>query len=235
MAEHEVTMPWQPLRDLAQELFMRAGMSVENAGIEADVLIWANLRGVDSHGILRVPIYVKNLETGIYNPRPEIRVIRETAAALFVDADRALGPVASVPTTKKIVAKAREAGICWGMVRNSGHQGAIGYYAQMIAQEGMAAMTWTCNPPNMAPTGARARWRAQQPYRYGRAAGGSSPAVAGYGHERRGWRQAGNWPRTRASPSRSAGRWISMATRPPTRSRARCCYPPPDTRAMAWR
>jgi ureidoglycolate dehydrogenase (NAD+) len=105
---------------------------------------------------LRVPIYVKNLETGIYNPRPEIRVICETAAAFFVDADRALGPVASVPTTKRIIAKAREAGICWGMVRNSGHQGAIGYYAQQIAQEGLAAMTWTCNPPNMAPFGARA-------------------------------------------------------------------------------
>jgi len=156
MAQNQVVVPWQPLHEFATEVFTRAGCSRKDASIEADALIWANLRGVDSHGVLRIPWYVENIDKGIMNPKPNIKVLKETPATLFIDADKALGPVVTVYTVDLTVKKAKEIGICWSLVRNLTHQGALGYYSQMMALKGMAGIVFVCNPPNMAPYGAKA-------------------------------------------------------------------------------
>ena len=62
------------LRGFTAEIFAAAGMSPADAEIEADVLVWANLRGVDSHGVLRIPWYIKNVDDGVFNPKPNIRI-----------------------------------------------------------------------------------------------------------------------------------------------------------------
>jgi LDH2 family malate/lactate/ureidoglycolate dehydrogenase len=156
MATPEVRVSAAALQEFTKHVFIRAGMPSEDAALEAEVLVWANLRGVDSHGVLRIPWYLEMIDKGVMNPRPSIQVVKETAATLLVDADRALGPVVTVLAMRKAIEKARAAGIGWALIRNTTHQGAMAYYALMAAAEGMAGLAIVCSPPNMAPHGARA-------------------------------------------------------------------------------
>lgn len=155
MAQSEVRVAWEPLHKFTKEVFVRVGASPEDAEAEAGALLWANLRGVDSHGVLRIPWYLENIDKGVMNPKPNIQVIKETPATLFVEADRALGPVVTIFVVNLVTEKAKKMGICWALIRNLTHQGALGYYSQMIAKKDMAGIVLVCNPPNMAPYGAR--------------------------------------------------------------------------------
>ena len=119
------------------------------------MLVWANLRGVDSHGVLRIPSYVASIERGGMNPTPDIQVVVDTPAMSLIDADWAFGPVVTTFAMRRAIAKAREVGIGWMLIRNTTHQGAMGYYTQMAAREGLAGIAVACSPPNMAPHGAR--------------------------------------------------------------------------------
>lgn len=156
MVQTEIRVAWKPLKEFAREVFVRAGMRPEDAETEAEVLIWANLRGVDSHGVLRIPWYVDNIDKGLMNPRPDIQVIKETPATLLIEANRTMGPLVTTFAMSRAIEKASETGIGWALVRNLTHQGAMGYYSQMAAKKGMAGIAFVCEPPNMAPYGARA-------------------------------------------------------------------------------
>ena len=90
------------------------------------------------------------------DPHAHYRIERETAATVLIEGDHAFGPVVTTFAMQQAIAKARGAGIGWAVIRNTTHQGAMGYYALMAAAEGMAGIAIVCNPPNMAPTGARA-------------------------------------------------------------------------------
>jgi len=153
---HEVRVLSKPLSDFAKEVFVQAGMPPEDAQAEADVLIWANLRGVDSHGVLRIPWYVENIDKGVMNPKPNIRVEKETYATLLIDADSALGAVVTTFAMNRVMEKAKKMGIGWALIRNLTHQGALGYYSLMAAKKGMAGITFVCSSPNMVPYGAKA-------------------------------------------------------------------------------
>jgi LDH2 family malate/lactate/ureidoglycolate dehydrogenase len=156
MTSAEVRVSAEALQAFTQQVFVRAGVPEQDAAIEAEVLVWANLRGVDSHGVLRIPWYVEFLDKGIMNPRPKISALKETPAALLIDADHALGPVVTKWAMRRTIAKAAKVGIGWSVIRNTTHQGAMAYYALMAAQEGMAGIAIVCSPPNMAPHGAKA-------------------------------------------------------------------------------
>ena len=151
-----IRIDWKALETFATEVFVRAGLPTEDARLEAEVLVWANLRGIDSHGVLRIPSYLDNIDKGLMNPKPNIRIIKETPAVLFIDADRAFGPVVTVFAMKRVIEKARNVGIGWALLRNNTHQGAMAYYPLMAARENMAGIAIVCSPPNMAPHGAKA-------------------------------------------------------------------------------
>ena len=155
MAENEVRIAAGPLQDFTQKVFEKAGLPPQDAAIEAEVLVWANLRGIDSHGVLRIPWYLRSTEAGDMNPRPNIQTLKETPAVLYLDADRAYGPVVTVLAMQKAIEKARQVGIGWALIRNLTHQGAMAYYTELAARRDMAGIAFVCNPPNMAPTGAR--------------------------------------------------------------------------------
>ena len=156
MAEGEMkVVAWKPLQEFTKEVFTRAGMPPEEAEAEAGVLLWANLRAIDSHGVLRIPFYLDYIEKGMMNPKPNIRIIKETPATILLDADRALGSVVTIKVMDMVVEKAKQVGIGWALICNLTHQGALGYYTQMMAEKGMAGIAFVCNPPNMAPFGAR--------------------------------------------------------------------------------
>ncbi len=156
MTLNEVRVDWRSLKEFTRELFERVGLPSQDAETEAEVLIWANLRGVDSHGVLRIPWYVRSVDRGQMNPRPKIQIERETPATLLIEADRAFGPVVTVFAVGQVMRKAQEVGIGWALIRNTTHQGAMGYYSLMAAKQGMAGIALVCSPPNMAPYGARA-------------------------------------------------------------------------------
>lgn len=157
MPYNEVRVAWEDLRAFTQKVFIKAGLPADDAETVADVLVWANLRGVDSHGVLRIPWYVNMAETGEMNIKPNIRIIKETAAVIYIDADHAFGPVVTVYAMRKVMEKARRAGVGWCLIRSVTHQGAMGYYPLIAAKADMAGMAIACNPPNMAPHGAKAR------------------------------------------------------------------------------
>ena len=113
------------LRDLTTEIFTRVGLERDDASTEAEVLVWANLRGVDSHGVLRIPLYLGWVDSGIMNTSPNIRIEKETPATLVVEGDFAFGPVVTKMAMKRVIAKAQTAGIGWGLIRNTTHQGAM--------------------------------------------------------------------------------------------------------------
>lgn len=155
MAEETVRVDGGELERFAREVFAAAGLPAEDAATEAEVLVWANLRGIDSHGVLRIEWYLGMIDDGQINPRPALQTLRETPATLYVDADRAFGPVATIPVMRRVMEKARAVGIGWGLIRNVTHQGAMGYYPLMAAEADMIGLAIVCSPPNMAPFGAR--------------------------------------------------------------------------------
>ncbi|MBI4536682.1 MAG: Ldh family oxidoreductase [candidate division NC10 bacterium] len=156
MADQNARVQADDLKRFTQAVFEKAGFTPEGAEHQADVLVWANLRGVDSHGVQRISWYLELLDKGHMKPRPNIRIEKETPAVLLIDADYSPGPVVTIPAVRKVIEKARKVGIGWAVIRNTLHQGAMGYYALMAAKEGMAGIAIVCNPPNMAPYGARA-------------------------------------------------------------------------------
>lgn len=144
------------LRRFATDVFVRAGMPAAHAATVADVLVWANLRGVDSHGVMRAPRYVELIGIGDINPNPVIARQAETAAAVVLEADRAAGPVAMTAAMAAAVAKARETAVGLALVRGTAHTSAVGYYTLQAVQEGMAGVAVSASGPNMVYHGARA-------------------------------------------------------------------------------
>ena len=166
----------------ARNVFERAGLAPEDARTVADALVWANLRGVDSHGVRRIPSYLDYIKSGHMKVRADIRVLRETPAIVAIDADRAVGPVITVKVMHDVIAKAKQVGIGWGLVRNLTHQGALGYYAELAADMGMVGIVNVCGTPVMAPHGAKAAGVHNSPLAIGVPAGNRRPLLLDMAH-----------------------------------------------------
>lgn len=153
--------------DAVQGLMARVlgalGVPPEDARQVADGLIWADLRGIDSHGMIRLSSYVKRLDLGVVNPTPDMKITKETPAAAVIDADYAHGQLALSFGMEKAMEKARDVGIGWVMVGKSTHSGAVGYYSRMAAEAGMIGIHMGTSQPNMAYHGARAGGVATSP------------------------------------------------------------------------
>lgn len=165
------------LRAFIAQVFASVGFSQPDAAAVAEVLTWANLRGIDSHGVLRVPVYLGFVEKGQMNPAAVPRVIMDLPAAVVIDADRAAGPVAMLMATDHAVAKARLAGIGLAQVRRTTHSGPIGYYALRAAEAGMAAIVMSSSTPNMAYHGTRRAGVANSPLAIAVPSSGRPPLV----------------------------------------------------------
>jgi ureidoglycolate dehydrogenase (NAD+) len=145
----------EALQALAAGIFSHAGVAPDEATLWARVLVWANLRGVDSHGVLRIPRYLELLAKGEIGARPTMRLLRESGAIALLDADRAPGPVGMTRAMEIAIARARETHVGWCVARNITHAGAVGYYALQAAEAGMVGMVMTASVPLMAYHGSR--------------------------------------------------------------------------------
>jgi len=144
------------LRDYMARVLEKAGASSEDAGIAADVLLAADMRGVSSHGIIRLfPYYYHRLRAGLINPDPKLRVISETPATLALDADNGLGHPSAYRAMQRCIEKARVSGAAVATVRHSNHYGIAGYYAMMALPHDMIGLSFTNASSLVAPTHGR--------------------------------------------------------------------------------
>lgn len=133
-------------------VFEKLGVPREDGEIIADVLIEADKRGIDSHGVARLKRYVDGIRKGIMKPRTEITIIKETPVSMVVDGGAGMGQVVAYKTMKKCIQKAKEDYMCFATIRNSNHYGIAGYYSMMALNEGLIGISLTNAAPLVIPT-----------------------------------------------------------------------------------
>lgn len=145
----------EALLELTRSILMRYRVPEEDAKIIADCLISANLRGVDTHGIIRLKFYVDRIEAGGNNPVPSIRIVRENITTALMDGDNSLGPVGGYRAMQLAIDKAHTSGVGLVTIRNSNHYGAAAYYSMMALEHDMIGVSMTNVLASMPPTGGR--------------------------------------------------------------------------------
>jgi LDH2 family malate/lactate/ureidoglycolate dehydrogenase len=172
-----VLVPAPQLRDTITEIFLRVGVSEDEASREAEILVDADLRGVDTHGMLLVPRYVAKFKGGAFNPAPSYSVVSESPSTFVLDGDNGLGHVAAAETMARCIEKARETGVCFGGLRNSNHAGCMGYYVIQAADADMIGYAVTDTHSNLAPFGGTQAMLGNNPFAVGIPAGDELPIV----------------------------------------------------------
>lgn len=170
-------IPEQKLRDFTVDVFKAIGCSGADAELAADVLLAADLRGVDSHGVARLSGYVRLWESGRLNPTPVIRLVHETPTTATVDGDGGLGLVTAPFAMDIAIEKARQYGSGWVAIRNSNHFGIAGYHALKAAEQEMIGYALTNASPLVAPTFSSERLLGTNPICYAFPAGKYPPVV----------------------------------------------------------
>ncbi len=150
--ENENRIPFDDLRRLVSAIFERCGMPDADAHLLADSLAHADLRGVHSHGVLRVPEYVAKL-AGKVNPRGRPRVVKDSASALLIDGDNSMGQIGARFAMQQAIERARTSNVALATVRGSNHCGAMAYYALQALPHDMIGWAATNALPTMAPWG----------------------------------------------------------------------------------
>jgi ureidoglycolate dehydrogenase (NAD+) len=173
----KVVVPAEELAGFVTDLFARAGVRPEHAGTLSEVLTWASLRGVDSHGASRVPRYLEMFASGVANTAPDIRLDSAAPGVAVLDADRAPGPVALTAAADEAAARARANGIGAVGVRDTVHTGAIGNYTSRIADAGLVGIGFVAGMPNMSYTGVKGAAVATSPLSIAVPAEGRPPAL----------------------------------------------------------
>ena len=129
------------------------GVSDDDVSIILDTIIYANRRGVATHGIGRLPLYVHKIAAGHYNPKNEIEVLVDKQAYALLDAHNGFGQVVAYQAIQMAIKKAKDFGIGVVGVRNSNNFGTAGYFGDIAARQGCAAMVFANAAPAIAPTG----------------------------------------------------------------------------------
>ncbi len=150
-----ITVAAERLKTSVTAIFVGHHVPEPDALIVADSLVEADLRGVSSHGVVRVPAYIAGLRSGAINPQPNVRIVVDLGPRATIDGDNGLGQVASHQAMQLAIARAREHGIGAVAVRGSRHCGAMAYWAIQALAAGCIGFATTNAGLNMAPTGGR--------------------------------------------------------------------------------
>lgn len=137
------------------EILKAAGVDSQSADVVACSLIKANLRGVDSHGITQLPVYVERLRKGGINLNPDIKTIQESSSVAVVDGDDGLGIVVGTIAMNKAIEKAKSSGIGAVGVKRSNHFGMAAFFSMMALEHGMIGVCMSNSAPFVAPWGGK--------------------------------------------------------------------------------
>jgi LDH2 family malate/lactate/ureidoglycolate dehydrogenase len=141
------------LAALVADVFTLCGVAREDAEIAAEVAVWAQLHGSDSHGVVHLPLYVRGLIDRTIKARPAMTTAQTLPCCAVMDADHGLGLVASRRATDLAIAIANAQGLGAVAIRNSSHFGVAGYYAERASEHGLIGLAFTNAMPAIAPTG----------------------------------------------------------------------------------
>lgn len=150
------TVQAQALQDFVQALFVHAGLPESDAHDVARALVWADLRGIDTHGVSRVASYLNFIAKGVIQTRPQRQVLHDTPVVQVFDAGASAGAVAMFAAVEQAAAKASALGLGLVMVRATTHTGALGCFTQALARRGMVGIGLAASVPLMAYHGAKA-------------------------------------------------------------------------------
>jgi L-2-hydroxycarboxylate dehydrogenase (NAD+) len=145
----------ESLKSFCERVFRRLGVSENDGRITADVLVAADLRGIDSHGVARLRRYTDGLQSGMMVAQPDVQVIAESPATAIVDAGAGLGQPVSYRAMEQAIHKALDVGAGFVAVRNSNHYGIAGYYAMMALAHDCIGFSTTNASVLVVPTFAR--------------------------------------------------------------------------------
>jgi L-2-hydroxycarboxylate dehydrogenase (NAD+) len=176
----EHIFPYTQLLSFAERIFLRIGCSGQDATLAAQVLLSADLRGIDSHGVARLQGYVRLWEAGRANMQPMMRILHQTPSTALVDGDRGLGLVSAPYAMDLAIVKARLAGTGWVCVQNSNHFGIAGYHALKAVEQDMIGMAMTNASALVAPTFSVERLLGTNPFCVAVPGGQEPPFVADF-------------------------------------------------------
>eukprot|EP00041_Stephanoeca_diplocostata_P014102 m.253218 g.253218 ORF g.253218 m.253218 type:complete len:380 (-) comp19580_c0_seq2:377-1516(-) len=147
-----VRIPAKDLEDFCTSCLVASGSEPENARLVAHVLVLADLRDINSHGVNRLDLYCDELKRGAVSTSAKPTIASEAASVALVDGKNAQGPVVGKFCMDLAIAKAKETGCAWVVCNNSNHYGIAGYYAMLAADEGLIGMSMTNTSPVCTPT-----------------------------------------------------------------------------------
>lgn len=151
--EEAIRVDEAKLRGTVERIFAKMNVPPEDARLAADVLVTADLRGVDSHGVSNMlRSYVASFSSGAYNPLPHLRIVRETPSTATIDCDGGLGIILCPKAMGMAIQKARDVGVGMVTMYNGRHAGMISYHAMMALEHDMIGMAMTSTRPSVVPT-----------------------------------------------------------------------------------
>jgi len=165
------------LKNLIIKIFKKYGLSQSHAAISANALINAELVGAYGHGLSRLKMYCDRISKKVINPKPKIKIKKISNSISHVDADNSIGFVSADVAIKQAIINAKKTGIGLVAVKNSGHYGLSGYYAEQAVKHNLVTMIYTNAPPAVAPHGALKTLFGTNPICFGTPTGTKIPFI----------------------------------------------------------
>ena len=159
------------------KIFQKYGLSIDHAYISANALINAELVGAYGHGLSRLKMYCDRISKKVINPKPKIKTKKISQSISHIDANNSIGFVAADHGIKTAIKHAQKTGIGMVAVKNSGHYGLSGYYAEQAVKKNLITMIYTNAPPAVAPHGALKSLFGTNPICFGTPAGSKIPFI----------------------------------------------------------
>jgi len=167
----------QNIRKEVIKIFKKHGLSNDHAIISANALINAELVGAYGHGLSRLKMYCDRISKKLINPKPKIKIKKISQSISHIDANDSIGFVAADIAIKKAIQNAKQTGIGLVAVKNSGHYGLSGYYAEQAVKKNLVTMIYTNGPPAVAPHGSLKSLFGTNPICFGTPTGSKVPFI----------------------------------------------------------
>jgi len=177
MASDGQRVPFVRLKNFCNQAYQKVGVPDNEAEIVADLLVRSDLRGVETHGVTRLPIYIQRLQKGYVRKECKLTVAKEKGPTAFLEAHGSMGHVAAYRCMERAIEKAKEYGIGWVSVKDSGHFGVAGLFPMMALKNDFIGYVCSNSAPMMFPWGGRERIIGNNPLSYALPAGKCQPIV----------------------------------------------------------
>lgn len=157
----------EALRAFASQTLQNYKLQADDANTVAESLVLADLRGISSHGLIRLPIYCNRLEAGLINPSPNFAIVTERPASLLIDGDHGMGQIVTKYAMEKVIQKTKSEGTACVGVKNSNHFGAAAFYVVQALAEGIIPIVLSNAPAVMPVWGGTERRLGTNPFAFG--------------------------------------------------------------------